>query len=566
MTTDTAASRVAAQPATPAPAPPARPRSRPLPRHLVTITALLATLLLGVAGPLALAWKTGSIHVPHNDTWAFSRTAEIFARTGHIRLFNWNAMSLLGAIVPLGPLGRTIASQSCTIAALSVVTLAAAFDVLRGVTGSRRAALGLLVMASWPCYGLLSTSLMTDIPAFAATTLTLALGRRAIERGSKTLFALCGLVGLWGFTVREQTIAATVAVLLAALLRPRLRRRGMLIWFGLLTVVLGAAAGAFELWRRTLPNGSSPTFEQISRPDMSAVIAGFLGGVLLLGLVVSPLVFLVARPSTFSPSARAWSRRTLLVTTVGVLWYGVSFPQNYFLIEGAYSSAYLGHRPDVIPRTAWDLMFPLAIVSTSLLVGLAVDRMRTLRPELALFLLFTLFGTFLEVFEGEILFDRYIFPMALPTAAMLLREPLRLGLSSRLRKGFAAGVGVFLALVTAALTANALSYDAANWRVAQQLVASGAASPEHIDAGLDWDGYYSPDGAQALADPTSVPGIYEKAAALNDAHPCYVVASRPQDQDDYSFTLVETVPYEKYGLPGAHNELFVYRTWVGTCH
>ena len=71
-----------------------------MPRHLATFAGLLATLVIGVAGPLALAWKTGSIHIPHNDTWAFSRTAEIFARTGHIKLFNWNAMSLMGAIVP----------------------------------------------------------------------------------------------------------------------------------------------------------------------------------------------------------------------------------------------------------------------------------------------------------------------------------------------------------------------------------------------------------------------------------------------------------------------------------
>jgi len=537
-----------------------------VPRHLLTIAGLLATLLLGVIGPLALAWKTGSIHIPHNDTWAFSRTAEIFARTGHIRLFNWNAMSLMGAIVPLGPLGRTIASQSCVIALLSAVTLAAAFDVLRAVTGSRRAALGLLVMVSWPCYGLLSTSLMTDIPAFAATTLTLALGRRAIERGSFTLFALCGLVGLWGFTVREQTIAATFAVLVAAVLKPRLRRRAMLIWFGVLAVVLGAAAGAFELWRRTLPNGSSPTFEQISRPGMSAVIAGILGGLLLLGLVVSPLVFLVARPSEWSPSARSWSKRTLLITTVGVLWYGVRFPQNYFLIEGSYSTAYLGNRPDVVPRTAWDLMFPLAIISTALLVGFAVDRLRKLPPEMALFLVFTILGTSLEVFEGEILFDRYVFPAVLPTAAMLLREPLRLSLSSRLRKACAAGAGAFLALVTVALTANALSFDAAVWRTSQQLVASGAASPAYIDAGLDWDGYHSPDGAQNDADPTSLPGIYQKASELTNDHPCYVIAGRPQDQDSYIFALVKTVKYEKYGLPGAHNELFVYRTWVGTCH
>jgi hypothetical protein len=210
-------------------------------------------------------------------------------------------------------------------------------------------------------------------------------------------------------------------------------------------------------------------------------------------------------------------------------------------------------------------MLPLACISTALLVGLAVDRLRKVPAELALFFVFTLLGTFLEVFEGEILFDRYIFPAVLPALAMLLREPLRLQVLSRTRKVFATAVGVLLALTTAALTANALSFDAATWRTAQALVDSGAANAAHIDAGLDWDGYHSPYGAQNTPDPAGLQNIYPKASQFTNDHPCYVVASRPQDQDDFLFTLVKTVKYEKYGLPGAHNELFVYRTWVGTC-
>ena len=260
-------------------APDRRP-ARAVGRHRVTLLLLAATLSLGVLGPLLLSWKTGSLHIPHNDTWAFSRSAEIFTRTGHIRLFNWNAVALIGAFVPLGPLGRSIATQQCAIALLSLITLGAAFDVLRPVTGSRRAALGLLVLVIWPCYGLLSTSLMTDIPAFAATTLTLAVGRRAVQRASTPLFALTGLIGLWGFTVREQTITATFAVLGAALLRPRLRERALLIRFAVILLVLGAAAAVFELWRRSLPNGSSPTFSRISFPGMDCVIATSLGGLL----------------------------------------------------------------------------------------------------------------------------------------------------------------------------------------------------------------------------------------------------------------------------------------------
>ena len=563
MTTDTAALRVEH---TPASQRPRWPRRLLDPRHRLTLVLLAVSVCVGVLGPLALSWRTGSLHIPHNDSWAFSRSAEIFARTGHIRLFNWNAMSLMGAFVPLGPLARTIASQQCTIAVLSVLSLAAAFDVLRAVIGPRRAAVGLLFLAIWPGFGLLSTSLMTDIPAFAATTLTLAVGRRAIERGSVRLFALCGLFGLWGFMIREQTIAALLAILGAALLQPRLRTRRMLISYGALAVPLGIAAGVFELWRRALPNGSSPTFSQISYPGTKAVIETSLGGALLLGLMVSPLVFLAARPTRWSSIAVRCSLATFIVTAGMVHWYGVRFPQNYLLIQGSYTTAFLGSRANVIPHRAWSLLLPLACVSTALLVGLLIERLRRIPAELSLFLVITVLGTLMEVVEGEILFDRYVFPAMLPVLALVLIEPMQLRRRSRVRVGFAATVAVFLGVITSLLTANALSFDAAVWHTAQHLVDSGAASAQHVDAGLDWDGLYSPDGAQDTADPNAIYGIYSKAAELGHGEPCYVVAASPQNTELDYFTLVRTVKYDKYGVPGRVAKLWVYRTYQQSCH
>jgi hypothetical protein len=181
---------------------------------------VFAALFIGVLGPLWLSAYTGSIRIPHNDTWAFSRTAQIFAHTGHIVLFNWNAMALLGMIIPLGPFGGSITVQSCIVAVLAVIALAAIFDLFQAYGGPRRAALGLLVIALWPGFGLISTSLMTDIPALAAVTVTLALGRRALERGSFRLLTLSALVGFWGFSVREQVIAAPLGVFAAALFSP----------------------------------------------------------------------------------------------------------------------------------------------------------------------------------------------------------------------------------------------------------------------------------------------------------------------------------------------------------
>src|SRR5436309_1072880 len=93
--------------------PAAAPRSR-------SVSLLLAAaVLFGVVIPLLCAVVTGGISIPHNDGWAFTRAASIFARTGHVQMFNWNKMGLAGMFIPLGPFGASITVQQCFVAALA---------------------------------------------------------------------------------------------------------------------------------------------------------------------------------------------------------------------------------------------------------------------------------------------------------------------------------------------------------------------------------------------------------------------------------------------------------------
>ena len=566
MTTETAA-------ASPAPsAPPAPPRGGDGPgglrRHRLTAALLLAAAFVGVLGPVLLSAYTGSLSIPHNDTWAFSRSAQIFANTGHVFLFNWNAMALVGMIVALGPFGGSITVQSCIIAALALVALAAVFDLFRVYGTARRAALGVLAVVLWPGFGLISTSLMTDIPALAAVTVTLALGRRGLERGSFLLLTLCALVGFWGFSVREQVIAAPLGVFGAALLKPAFRTRAALKRIGAILLPLLAIAAVFELWRRGLPNGSSPSFDRETFPGLHPVLVSAMSGWLLLGLILSPLVLFIARPLSWDRRRWIVTGTTFAVLGASALWWHLELPQNYLSISGSYPSAYLDNRPDVLPQTVWDLLTPLACVCASLLAGVLVGRLRRLRPELALYTLFMVGGTLLEIVEGQILFDRYVLPLALPVIALLLSEPLRApraSAGSRLARYTLGGAaGLLVAAVTMLMTANALSFDAATWHAAQAIVSSGKASPDYVDAGLDWTGYYSPDGMQDFADPYAEPGIYGNSPRLGHDQPCYVVASRPQDQPDW--TYMDAPGYRVYGFFGNEENLYVYRTTMFVCH
>ena len=568
MTTDATATSPA--PAAP-PAPPHGTAAEPgwLRRHRLPAALVSAALFLGVLGPLWLSAYTGSIAIPHNDTWAFSRTAQIFAHTGHLVLFNWNAMALLGMILPLGPFGGSITVQSCVVAVLALIALVAIFDLFRAHGGPRRAALGLLVIALWPGFGLISTSLMTDIPALAAVTVTLALGRRALEQGSFLLLTLAALVGFWGFSVREQVIAAPLGVFVAALLQPRFRTRASIKRMVAILLPLCALAGVFELWRRGMAGGGSPSFDVETFPGVTNVVLAVLSGWLLLGLILSPLILLVARPFSWDRTRLYVAGGTFFVLANAALWGGLQLPQNYLTIAGPYNGAFLGNRPDVVPQTVWDLLVPLACVCGGLLAGVLVGRLRRLRPELAGYAVFMIAGTLLEVVEGQILFDRYVLPVALPIVALLLSEPLRTPKAEasarerRTRLALGGAAGLFVGAITTLMTANALSFDAATWHAAQAVVSSGKASADYVDAGLDWTGYHSPDGMQDQPDLYAEPGIFAYSPRLGHDQPCYVVASRPQSQPDW--TLVETPGYRVYGFFGNTEYLEVYRTTMTVC-
>jgi hypothetical protein len=567
MSTETTATSSA--PSAPAAPPDAAGGGAGRPRwsRAATVALVLAAVFIGVLGPLWLSAYTGSIDIPHNDTWAFSRTAQIFAHTGHIVLFNWNAMALLGMILPLGPFGGSITVQSCVIAVLALVALAAVFDLFRVYGGPRRAALGLLLVAIWPGFGLISTSLMTDIPALAAVTVTLALGRRALESGSYPLLALAAIVGFWGFTVREQVIAAPLGVFAAALLQARFRTRGAIKRMLAILLPLCLIAAGFELWRRGMAGGGSPSFDFETFPGVRGVLLSILSGWLLLGLMLSPLILFIARPLTWDRRRKKVAGVTFFILANAVLWGGLELPQNYLSISGSYPGAFLGNRPDVVPQTVWDLLAPLACVSGGLLAGLLVGRWGRLRPEFALYTLFMICGTALEIVEGQILFDRYVLPLALPVIALLLSEPLRTPTASkrsrRIRLALGGAAGTFVALVTMLMTANALSFDAATWHAAEALVTSGKASADYVDAGLDWTGYYSPNGMADQPDPFAEPGIFSYSSHLGHDQPCYVVASRPQSQPDW--TLVGTPTYRVYGFFGSRESLAVYQTGLFAC-
>lgn len=572
-------------------------------RSRTWLVPLGAALLLGVFTPLVYAALSGNLGIPHNDTWAFGRSAMDFVHTGHVRMYNWNMMGLAGLVVVAWPVGASLAAQSVFIAAIAVAGLLACYDVLGGALGPRhehghgpehktgrgrehaearrRAAIGTLLVALWPGFALLSTSFMTDIPAFTAIAATLAFGRRALDRQSLPWLSAACTVGVWGATVREQVLAAPAAILAVALFRARYRadriptfRIRHLLALGTLLV---AALGIFELWRRKVAGGGAPDFT-VRKVTSELVSVEMTQGLLIVALAVSPAVFAMVRPRGWSWPARAAGAATVVAGLL-VSWDKGTFLGNYVNHDGAYSAASSAGRPILLGSGWWMVLACVAYASAALLVGSVVERVRThgwglgIRPELLLFAVATVLGTLMEIGGGADIYDRYLIPMAIPALALVLsgpapsqsstptpQMPRRVARIARMvRVARIAPIAVAAAMVTitgAVLTVNAFTFDRAVWNTASDLVASGAADATHVEAGLVWDGYHSPSAMSEHPDSTVSGGYFAALQYLPNHFPCYIVTPSPHAALGWS--LVSVQHYKTYGLIG-DAELYVFR-------
>lgn len=557
----------------PAPAPvraplPRRPR-RALPRPWSALL-LFGAVAAGFLLPLWAAVESGSISIPHNDAWSYSRIAQQFARTGQIQLLGWNRSSLIGQVVVLGPLAKSIVAQQVFVAVLGLVCLAGVYDLALPLIGRERAALAAATVAIWPGFGLLSTSFMPDIPSLAACLVTLALGRRALERGSWLLLSAAAVVGLWGVTVREQAIAAPAAVFVAALAARRYRRTMPKPALFAVAAVFGVAVVAFELWRRGLAAGDPPIYD-LTGGQLVLTGDAAIQGYFTVALALSPAVLFAARFWLWRRTAQLTALGVAGVGTWAVWQYTVSdfFPGNYLSRNGAYAVAeYDGPGRVVFSLGLWQVLVAVACVSGALLAGLLVEHVHAAEPLSMAFAVLTVAGTLVTCVSGQPVFDRYwialpavLLPVVLTRRSGPLLGRRRLDL---VRIGCAAGAGVLVAVVSLGVTFNGLVFDATRWRVAEGLTAYGVPVGE-IDAGIEWVGYNSPDGVRVRMPDSFQVSQYD--AMFPSTTPCLVVGEVGGTQQSWvqpAWTLVGSERYSTFGIAGTSN-LFIYDTHLPSC-
>lgn len=456
---------------------------------------LVVICLVGVGLPVAVAAVTGNLAIPHNDAWSYSRIAQTFARTGHITLLGWNRTSLIGQVVLLGPLGSSLTAQQVAVAVLATVLIYCVYDLV-GVSATAGGALiAAGLVTTWPGFASLATSFMTDIPYLAAAFAALVLGRRALIADSRTLFLSALFVGLWASTIREQAIAAPIAVLAWAAITSRTRRN-----LSMRIVVFACLAGAalfvgFLLWRQALPHGDHPHVTLTAGYFLGSLRRQIPGEYLTLALPLTPAIALVARP-------RQWKRAEWCAAGVGCAlvvmgWRSGFFFGNYLSQTGEYSGVLLGSHV-VIGSGLWHVVMAIGAFGGVLLPPTLLRTWRAVDPILGIFTVLTALAVAGTGAIGQGIFDRYLLALVPGVLAAVLARDTN-GHSagqdpSRALSRIAAVASVVGVLVLSMLlAANAYAFDIARWHAAEQIARKGIPA-FRIDAGLEWLGWHSPHG------------------------------------------------------------------------
>jgi hypothetical protein len=393
--------------------------------------------------------------------------------------------------------------------------------------------------------------------------LCLLLGTRWLQGDGGRLTLVTSLaVGLVAVSIREFTIAAPVAVLLAAWARNRADERGFLVGAsgtlaaGLACVIIVAA--------------SIPGRAETSAPDLGNL---FLVGPVFVTLaaVLLPTLALAVGPrtATFSPT-QILVGAGLACLAVVVPW-GVSHG-NLWMQNGVAGDLLLrGIRDPLFSPGVWALSRQVATFAAILLVAVAfrwaqrhLERVQSMsgatslairiarRRDGPLILFLVAYAAELVVFSPVWIYDRYLFPVVPVVAILLLRGPAQLSRFGR-SHAFSHAAFAWLAVSAFVIAANSFAYDAARWREGVAALAMGY-DARTIDAGYDWVGDHAGLGQST----TPANGMTWSGDRWTLSHPCAVVSNSPLDASALTLIRVDRSAYLNYLFFGPEEPLYLY--------
>jgi hypothetical protein len=535
-------------------------------------------VLAVVACSWALAAWSHTAGIPRTDDWAWGRVALDLHRSGHLQLVGWGPMTMVGLVAWAQPwlalLGAHVWVLDLAASALVAAGLLATWRLARLAAGRAAAAAVVATLALAPGFLRDAASFMTDGPAFAVGALSLLAGYEAASaagRRRQALEAACAACGWWAFTMRELAIAAPLAVLAARWWGERRRRRSL----GAQAAVLVGACAALWAWRAGLPGGQPYG----GRPPAFTIAEALVGVVFTASLLLVPV--LAATAASWWPARHRAARAVgacsaMALAVVPIPYEPRSWSHRYQWLTGDYldprgingNKLLLGSRPRVVPAGAWAAVELVAVLAGVVVLALVAEaiavRWRAPRREqpsplaprvMAAYAAVTGAGVAVAIVRNGAVYDRYLWPLAL-AGAVLLVTAFPVAPLSRWHplasQAAVAATGAFVAL-SLLVTLNSDAFDGARWRLASSAVRTGVAA-RSVDGGFEWVGWHA--GGVADANAAGVATRPYWVAMVGEPAACIELSASPLSGP--GLALVRTEVWRTWLVAG-RSRLYEYR-------
>lgn len=492
---------------------------------IITLFWLAITILVNPIGDF-----------PLNDDWAYAQSVKYFLDTGKFQLPGWAVANLLpqvffGVLFCL-PGGFSFTALRFSTLTLGLLGVIATYFLLKEMLPNRQIAfLGSLLVAFNPIYFQLSNTFMTDVPHYTVSVLSLYLFCLGIKKDSVKIIISSLIFALIALLIRQVTGALFCGYLVTYIFKYKARIKS-LINASLLFVIIPVAVQfifADIFWPKSFGNYGAKEEQFISQLssinsqtgliNIEGVVDFFYLALCVLlysGCFLLPWLLLVFYSKLESIESRF--KKNLLI---GCLLFLITIIASWFLLDNkkiplqgniiidwglgplTLRDNLLSSQPELIPYNLnlfWILVTILSIIGAALLILFIIlaavkfffDReiFWTKRSQVMVNTA-TAFVYFLPL-GLNFFFDRYLLwflPLLMSIALFFLGETNKLKIS---QKQFYLSLIVTIVIggLTVAATHDYLSWNRIRWQAINQLMVEKAISPEYIDGGFEFNGWY----------------------------------------------------------------------------
>jgi len=483
---------------------------------------------------LTILWLVAAIIVdprgdfPLNDDWVYGWPVSVFLDSGRFEILSWTGVSLIAhvfwGLLFCGVFGYSFTVLRISMLLLGLVGVLTTYHIFTLAEADRRIAfLVALILGFNPIYYELSFTFMTDVSFLAFVLLTLLFLFKFLESDRLSFLIAATVTAAFSTLIRDVGVLLPAVFGVVLVLRNGLNKRTL----ARATIPLAFALSAYVLYRSLVATTvGSPSIYDAKVRSMLNILDGGVDGLLLildrfhhsvmyLGLFLAPFIVVKLKDlwRSYDTRRKRWWWGVAVCSAVLLIWRMFALGKMMPLARNVLFDFGLGpptlrdvgllHLPNyyTAPNSLWLGVTVVALVSACVALGFfVVEAYEGIRKRVwktndpgsaQLTLAVGVVIGYLGLISLSGLFDRYlIFVIPFCLLAMQYWAPIHKQGAGKSLGAISAILIIFSAVFAVGATHDYLSWNRARWAALDHLTKERNVSPQRIDGGVEFNGWF----------------------------------------------------------------------------